>query len=91
MPNEPRRLGDHLTDGPLADLVRESQRRRLETAAVRDLLPPDEAAHVVSATTESSGELVLVMDSPGWAARVRYCVGALPNPRVRIKVLPRGG
>jgi hypothetical protein len=91
MTNEPRRLGDYLTDGPLADLVRESGRRRLETDAIRKLLPPDEAAPLVSATTESSGELVLVMDSPSWAARARYCVGALPNPRVRIKVLPRGG
>jgi hypothetical protein len=91
MPNEPRRLGHYLTDGALAELVRESERRRSETDAVRKLLPPEEAAHLVSAATEASGDLVLVMDSPSWAARARYCVGALPNPRVRIKVLPRGG
>ena len=37
------------------------------------------------------GELVLVMDTPAWAARVRYCVGGLPNAGVKIRVLPRGG
>jgi len=76
--------------GYLAELVRESERRRLETDAVRKLLPPDEASHLVSAATEASGELVLVMDSPSWAARVRYCVTSLPAQRVSIRVLPRG-
>jgi hypothetical protein len=45
----------------------------------------------VSAATNEFGELVLVMDSPSWAARVRYCLADLPNPNVRIKVIPRGG
>jgi hypothetical protein len=45
----------------------------------------------VSAATNEQGELVLVMDTPSWAARLRYCIDALPNARVRIKVLPRGG
>ena len=91
MPNDPRPLADVLTSGPLADLAREAERRRLATAEIRKLLPPEEAAHLVGAADDDNGELVLVMDSPSWAARVRYCVGALPNPRVRIKVLPRGG
>jgi hypothetical protein len=63
----------------------------LETGQIRKLLPPDEATHLVSAATDSDGELVLVMDSPSWAARVRYSLEKLPNPRVRIKVVPRGG
>ena len=63
----------------------------METARVRKLLPADEAAHLVSAATNEAGELVLVMDTPSWAARVRYCVGALPSARVKIRVLPRGG
>jgi hypothetical protein len=63
----------------------------METADIRRLLPPEEAEHLVSAGTNGAGELVLVMDTPAWAARVRYCIGALPNKRVRISVLPRGG
>ncbi len=47
--------------------------------------------HLVNAATNEAGELVLVMDSPAWAARVRYCLGALPSKKVRIGVLPRGG
>lgn len=63
----------------------------METVAVRALLPAEEGAHLVSAATNELGELVLVMDTPSWAARLRYCIGALPNARVRIKVSPRGG
>jgi len=91
MPNEPRRLADLLTSGPLAQLAHEAQRRRLETVEIRKLLPPDEGAHLVSAASNDSGELVLVMDSPSWAARVRYCLGKLPTTNVRITVHPRGG
>ena len=47
--------------------------------AFAKLLPADEAAHVVSAATNEAGELVLVMDTPSWAARVRYCLRALPG------------
>ena len=63
----------------------------METARIRALLPAEEAAHLVSAATNEAGELVLVMDTPSWAARARYCVSTLPNPNTRIKVLPRGG
>ena len=31
------------------------------------------------------------MDSPSWAARVRYSIVGLPSARVQIKVVPRGG
>ena len=91
MTNDPKRLCDLLTSGSLAGLTREAERRRLETAAIRKLLPPDEATHLVSAATNEAGELVLVMDSPSWAARVRYCLGTLPTANVRITVRPRGG
>ena len=90
MADEPRHLSELINAGPLARVVRESQRRRKETAAVRSLLPPEEAAHVVSAATNEAGELVLVMDSPSWAARVRYCLRSLPSAEVRIRVVPRG-
>jgi hypothetical protein len=89
--DEPRHLSELLTQGSLSSLLREAERRRLETAELRRLLPAEEAAHLVSATRNDAGELVLVMDTPSWAARVRYCVSVLPNARVRIRVLPRGG
>lgn len=91
MSDEPRHLSELLTRGPLARVLRESERRRMETARVRGLLPAEEAAHLVSASTNEAGELVLVMDTPGWAARVRYCAGALASVTVKIRVLPRGG
>ena len=62
----------------------------METTRVRKLLPAEEAAHVVSATTNEAGELVLVMDAPSWAARVRYCLRELPAANVKIRVSPRG-
>ena len=78
-----------LREGPLSGLLREAERRRTETAQIRELLPAEEAAHVVSATTNESGELVLVMDTPSWAARVRYCLSALPGGDIKIRVVPR--
>ena len=84
-------MAELLRRGSLAELKREAERRRMETAAIRRLLPAEEAAHLVNAATNDAGELVLVMDTPVWAARVRYCAAALPNKRVRISVLPRGG
>ena len=80
-----------MRSGALASLGREAQRRREATAEIRRLLPADEAEHLVSASTNEAGELVLTMDTPTWAARMRYCVAALPTAQVRIKVLPRGG
>lgn len=91
MGDEPRHLSELLDTGALARILREADRRRMETARVRKLLPPEEAAHLVSAAANEAGELVIVMDTPSWAARVRYCVGSLPNPAVKIRVLPRGG
>jgi hypothetical protein len=91
MGDEPRHLSELLTQGPLARVLREAERRRTETARIRNLLPAEEGAHLVSASTTEAGELVIVMDTPSWAARVRYCVGALPCTAVKIKVLPRGG
>jgi hypothetical protein len=88
---DPRSLADCLADGPLGALAREANRRRLATEEIRRLLPADEATHLVSAATDSDGELVLVMDSPSWAARVRYSIERMPTTRVRIKVVPRGG
>lgn len=91
MADEPRHLSELLNASPLKRVLLEAQRRRMETARVRSLLPAEEAAHVVSAATNEAGELVLVMDTPSWAARVRYCLSALPNVKAKVRVLPRGG
>ena len=90
MSDEPRRLSELLAEGPLSHLLREADRRRSETDRIKALLPAEERAHLVSATTDAAGELVLVMDSPAWAARVRYCLRTLPNAKTRIRVLPHG-
>jgi hypothetical protein len=91
MADEPRHLSKLLKTGPIERVLREADRRRMETARVRKLLPAEEASHVVSAATNEGGELVLVMDTPAWAARVRYCLSALPSADVKIRVVPRGG
>lgn len=91
MGNEPRKLADVMSGGPLAELAREAERRRATTAEIRSKLPAAEGQHLVSASTNAVGELVLVMDAPSWAARVRYCVAGLTAGPVRIKVAPRGG
>jgi hypothetical protein len=90
MSGEPRHLSEHLREGGVARLQREAKRRQKETLRIRELLPAEEAAHVVSAATDEAGDLVLVMDTPSWAARARYCVAALPCARVKIRVLPAG-
>jgi hypothetical protein len=91
MKDTPRHLSEVLAQSSLSRLLREADRRRLETEEIRSLLPKDEGAHLVSATTNAAGELVLVMDTPSWAARVRYCTAALPGRPIKIRVLPRGG
>ena len=71
MTDEPRHLSEVLNASPLQRLLREAERRRMETVRVKSLLPAEEASHVVSAATNEAGELVLVMDTPSWAARPR--------------------
>jgi hypothetical protein len=91
MPNEPRTLAELLTSGSLSNLTREAKRRRLETVEIRKLLPADEGAHLVSAATNDLGELVLVMDSPSWAARAATASGRHRNSTVKIRGWRGGG
>ena len=86
-----RSLSDLLQSGQLGNLQREAGRRRALTAEIRALLPEAEAAHLVAAALGPKGELVLIMDSPAWAARARYVTAGLPYERVRVRVLPPGG
>jgi len=71
----------------IVDATQRSLQQNLDALALR---LGQMNAHVVSATTDAAGDLVLVMDSPVWAARVRYCLGTLPNVKTRIRVLPHG-
>ena len=88
MADAPKRLRDLLEGGRLAELGEEAKRRRETTAKIRRLLPAEEASHLVSAGTNEDGELVLVVDTPAWAARLRYSAALLPGA-VKIRVLPR--
>ncbi|HEX6996727.1 MAG TPA: DciA family protein [Gammaproteobacteria bacterium] len=90
MNRAPRSLAELLRSGQLAALREAAEDRREMTARIRALLPPEEAEHLRGASMTESGDLVLVMDSPAWAARVRYCTAGLPAGRVRVRVLPEG-
>lgn len=84
----PISLAELLGGGPLARLGAEARRRRDLTAQIRALLPADVAPHLVTASTVSTGELVLTMDASVWAARVRYLAGELGAERIKVKVRP---
>ena len=86
---DPESVAELIGRGRLGELAREAQRRRGVADRVRSLLPPEEAEHVVGATTTEQGELVLVMDSPVWAARVRYRAEELGAKQLRVKVIPK--
>ena len=90
MDRDPRKLAEILGQGALARLGQEAQHRRTTTAEIRRQLATPEAEHLVSATINAAGELVLVMDSPAWAARVRYACAQLPHARIIVKVQPPG-
>jgi hypothetical protein len=90
MPGEgPRRLADLLQAGRLGQLGREAAQRRELVEDLRTLLPEEEAAHLVAASTDADGRLVLSMDSASWAARVRYRARDLGRDEIRVRVLPR--
>ncbi len=89
----------HAKTGPtsLADLLQGSQalqrlkaqagaRRRL-TEQVRQLLPRAEAEHLLGAHVNRNAELVLVADSPAWAARIRYAQDALRRGLAPLEVI----
>ncbi len=87
--SNPQSLAQILRSGSLADVVGEAQRRRETTERVRRLLPADEADHLVGASVDAAGLLTIVMDSPVWAAKVRYRQEQLGAVDLRVKVAPR--
>ncbi len=86
-----RSLAELLESGQLGRLRQEADRRRSLAEEIRGRLPAAEASHLVGAAVAADGALVLLMDSPAWAARVRYVTTGLPYERVRVRVLPEGG
>jgi hypothetical protein len=89
MTKDPRRLAELLDEGRLAALRDEARRRRDATVDISSLLAPDEAAHVIHASRRADGGLLLVVDSPGWAARLRYRAAEMGFATVDVKVQPR--
>jgi hypothetical protein len=85
----PHSLAELLGTGTLADLATEARRREGLTERIRALLPADEAAHLIAASLTQAGELLLMMDSSVWAARVRYRAEELGAERLRVRVLPQ--
>jgi hypothetical protein len=86
---DPTSVADLVRRGRIGELAREAERRRGVADRVRAQLPPEEAEHLVGASTTETGELVLVMDSPVWAARVRYRAEELGAKQLRVKVVPK--
>ena len=90
-PTEPlRSLADLLAGGELGALAAEARRRRDLTGEIRELLPAELAAHLVTAGTTRAGDLVLTMDASVWAARLRFHAEELGGQRVKVKVQPQG-
>jgi len=86
----PKSLKEVLAGGRLAALGDEARRRRGLTEEIRALLPPDSAAHLVTASRDTSDTLVLTMDASVWAARVRFLADQLGVARVKVRVAPIG-
>ena len=86
--DDPRSLKELLHSGDIGLLLRESKQRRQLTDKVRNLLPVEEGQHLVSARSEPDGQLVLVMDSAAWAARVRYRTREFDGRQLRVRVVP---
>ena len=87
----PRAIGDLLLSGDIASLGAEARERRELAASVRAELPESERAHVVSAHIDDEGRLVVAVDSPAWAARLRHSHDRLLDREVRVRVAVPAG
>lgn len=89
--DDPQPLARLLQTGQLGKLAAEARSRRGLAERIRSLLPAEEAAHLVSAGIGNADELVLIMDSSVWAARVRFRAQGLGYQRIKVKVQPPSG
>jgi len=94
----PTSLQDLLSGSTHLKKLREAaNERRALTQRVKTLLAENEAQHLLTARLTPLGELILVLDSPAWAARVRYAQEGIRSglkpmaiTRVRVQAQPRG-
>jgi len=90
--DRPRSIAELLQTGDISRLKSEAASRRELAAQVRSALPEAEAEHVVSAHIDDQGLLVIGMDSPAWAARLRYSTAELLGKRLKVRTaVPRSG
>ena len=72
MVNKPTRIDSVLSGSTaLADLARTAEKRAASGTRIVDRLPPEIKSHVVSAGVHE-GRLRVTLDSPVWAARLRF-------------------
>ena len=83
-------MADLLHSGDIGRLLSQTAERRRLVAEVKASLPADLAEHVVSASADARGKLVVGVDSAAWAARVRYRVRELGRDEVQVRVVPKG-
>jgi hypothetical protein len=71
----PKRLDNLLNpnaDEGLGSIVRRAREMESLVEALRGALPPDDAAGLAGANLRDDGELVVLAESPAWAARLRF-------------------
>lgn len=84
----PKPIAELFKKGQLEKLAMEAERQRSLTDRIRSMLPSEEADHLINVSIDEEDELVLVMDTPAWAARVRYSAKNLGRDRITVKVIP---
>ena len=89
--NDPKPIAELFKNGQLEKLAVEAERQRSLTHRIRLMLPSEEADHLVNVSVDEEGELILVMDAPAWAARVRYRAKTLGREHITVKVIPYAG
>jgi hypothetical protein len=75
--------------GKMSNLIKEINRHNKITIKIKELLPKEDAAHLVDANISKDGTLVLLVDSSEWAARIRYIAPDLVKKKIIVKVLPQ--
>ena len=94
----PTRIGDLLDSDPsrrLGKIVRRAREMGDLTAHLRAALPEPAAGHLLAANVRDDGSLVVICDSPSWAARLRFeserllaaaAEGGVRAERLRVRV-----
>ena len=70
-PGKPTLLKDLLDSHSLADLVKRAASSDTLARQIQSILPSDVASHVVGANIRDH-LVVIIVDGPAWAARVRF-------------------